>query len=94
MIIYHIDKYETNDSTGLSQKSIKDLKRKTVPIVPTNQIPKPSGHTKNAYRPLSAMPCSILHGSNNQRESRNGRQDAPAAQATDRQTGRQNAEKK
>lgn len=94
MIIYHVDKDETNDSTGLSQKSIKDLKRKMAPIEPTNQIPKLPADVKNAYRPLSAMPCSILHGSNNQRESRNGRQDAPAAQATDRQTGRQNAEKK
>ena len=94
MIIYHVDKDETNDSTGLSQKSIKDLNLRMAPIEPTNQTPKLPADVKNAYRPLSAMPCSILHGSNNQRESWDGRRDATAPQVPDRQTGRQNAEKK
>ena len=65
-----------------------------VPIVPTNQSQEPHRHVENAYRPFSAMPgCHIVRSMESAgiQEWKTG---CPCSQEPDRQTGRQNAEKK
>ena len=71
-----------------------NLKRKMAPIEPTNQSLEPPGHTKNAYRPLSAMPGFHIARSMSTAGTRKWKTGCPCSQVPDRQTGRQNAEKK
>lgn len=94
MIIYHIDKGETNDSTILSKKRSRNLKRKTAPIVLTNQSPQITQiHEKCLQATLSN---AVLHITRIKQSAGilGWKAGCPCSQVPDRQTSRQNAEKK